>query len=136
MSQSEFENSQAIAVTICPTCGLELAGENAICACDPNFVFPELVDPMIGQTLGCYKIIEAVGRGGMGVIYKAHDQWMDRTIAIKMLHQHLVHDPQSQQRFNQEAKAAGNIESPNVIQAYDFGIVPGTQQPFLVLEYL
>src|SRR6185437_8159986 len=73
---------------------------------------------------------------GMGVIYKAHDQWMDRTIAIKMLHQHLVHDPQSLQRFNQEAKAAGNIEHPNVIQAYDFGVAPGTEQPFLVMEFL
>ncbi|HEY9792981.1 MAG TPA: serine/threonine-protein kinase [Candidatus Obscuribacterales bacterium] len=127
---------QAITIRKCPNCGLELAGENAICACDPNFLIVPAQDPMLGQTLGCYKIVEVIGRGGMGVIYKAHDQWMDRTIAIKMLHQHLVHDPQSLQRFNQEAKAAGNIEHPNVIQAYDFGVAPGTEQPFLVMEFL
>ena len=91
---------------------------------------------MIGKTLGCYKIVEVIGRGGMGIIYKAHDQWMDRTIAIKMLHEHLVHDPLSIQRFNQEAKAAGNIEHTNVIQAFDFGVAPVTAQPFLVMEYL
>jgi serine/threonine protein kinase len=127
---------QGITIKTCANCGLELAGEKAICACDPNFIITPALDPMLGQTLGCYKVVEVIGRGGMGVIYRAHDQWMDRTIAIKMLHQHLVHDPQSLQRFNQEAKAAGNIEHPNVIQAYDFGVAPGTDQPFLVMEYL
>jgi serine/threonine protein kinase len=99
-------------------------------------MLPPTQDPMLGQTLNCYKVVEVIGRGGMGTIYKAHDQWMDRIIAIKMLHQHLVHDEQSLQRFQQEAKAAGNIEHPNVIQAYDFGVVPETEQPFLVMEYL
>ena len=127
---------QTITIPKCPTCGFELAGERAICACDTSLVLTPTVDQMIGRTLGCYKVVEVIGRGGMGTIYKAHDQWMDRTIAIKMLHQHLVHDPQSVQRFNQEAKAAGNIEHPNVIQAYDFGIAPDTEQPFLVMEYL
>jgi serine/threonine protein kinase len=136
----EFEQKtgaeQTVTIPKCPTCGLELAGERAICACDSSLIIQPTVDPMIGKTLGCYKIVEVIGRGGMGIIYKAHDQWMDRTIAIKMLHQHLVHDPQSIQRFNQEAKAAGNIEHPNVIQAYDFGVAPDTEQPFLVMEYL
>src|ERR1700688_2018653 len=125
--KQDSQGDQAITIRKCPNCGLELAGENAICACDPNFSILPAQDPMLGQTLGCYKIVEVIGRGGMGVIYKAHDQWMDRTIAIKMLHQHLVHDPQSLQRFNQEARAAGNIEHPNVIQAYDFGTAPGTE---------
>jgi serine/threonine protein kinase len=136
MDHFESPVDQAITIRTCTNCGLELAGQNAICACDPNFIIMPSQDPMLGQTLGCYKIVEVIGRGGMGIIYKAHDQWMDRTIAIKMLHQHLVHDPQSLQRFNQEAKAAGNIEHPNVIQAYDFGVAPSTDQPFLVMEYL
>jgi serine/threonine protein kinase len=126
---------QAITIRKCSTCGLELAGENAICVCDASLLVPAQ-DQMLGQTLGCYKIVEVIGRGGMGVIYRAHDQWMDRVIAIKMLHQHLVNDPMSLQRFNQEAKAAGNIEHPNVITAFDFGVQPETKQPYLVMEYL
>lgn len=126
---------QAITIRKCPGCSLELAGENAICVCDASLLVPSQ-DPMLGQTLGCYKIVEIIGRGGMGIIYKAHDQWMDRKIAIKMLHQHLVNDPLSLQRFNQEAKAAGNIEHPNVITAFDFGVAPETKQPYLVMEYL
>lgn len=136
----EFEPTTGVEQTLtipkCPACGLELAGERAICACDTSLILTPTADPMLGKTLGCYKIVEVIGRGGMGIIYKAHDQWMDRTIAIKMLHQHLVHDQASIARFNQEAKAAGNIEHPNVIQAYDFGIAPDTEQPFLVMEYL
>lgn len=136
----EFEaktgTEQKVIIPKCPACGLELAGERAICACDSSLVLTPTVDSNIGKTLGCYKIVEVIGRGGMGIIYKAHDQWMDRTIAIKMLHQHLVHDQASIARFNQEAKAAGNIEHPNVIQAYDFGVAPDTEQPFLVMEYL
>lgn len=134
----EFEAKpveQTVTIPKCPTCGLELAGERAICACDSSLILQPTVDPMIGKTLGCYKIVEVIGRGGMGMIYKAHDQWMDRTIAIKMLHLHLVHDQQSVQRFGQEAKAAGNVEHPNVIQAYDYGVAD-TKQPFLVMEYL
>ncbi len=131
----ELPGDQATTTRTCSNCGLELAGEQAICACDADLLLPPSVDPMLGQTLGCYKIVEIIGRGGMGAIYKAHDQWMDRTIAIKMLHQHLLHDPQSVHRFNQEAKAAGKIEHQNVIQAYDFGVA-STGQPFLVMEYL
>ncbi len=137
----EFEakpgiEQQTVTIPKCPACGLELAGERSICACDSSLIMPPVQDMMIGKTLGCYKVVEVIGRGGMGIIYKAHDQWMDRTIAIKMLHRHLVDDEQAVKRFNQEAKAAGNIEHPNVIQAYDFGIAPDTEQPFLVMEYL
>lgn len=136
MEPYDIPVEQRVTIQTCPNCGLELAGERAICACDTSLIMPMTQDPMLGQTLGCYKVVEVIGRGGMGIIYKAHDQWMDRTIAIKMLHQHLVHDQQSLLRFNQEAKAAGNIEHPNVIQAYDFGVAPITEQPFLVMEYL
>src|SRR5207302_10499171 len=114
MEFKEAPVDQTMTVRTCPECGLELAGERAICACDTSLIMPPTQDPMLGQTLGCYKVVEIIGRGGMGVIYKAHDQWMDRTIAIKMLHQHLVHDQSSLYRFNLEAKAAGNVEHPNV----------------------
>ena len=135
MEKKDFE--QTVVIKQCPTCGLELAGTNAICVCDTS-VIPSLTkDNMIGSTLaGYYKIQEVIGRGGMGIVYKAKDMFMDRVIAIKMLHAHLVADPQSLQRFQQEAKAASSIGHQNVITAYDFGYIPDTKQPFLVMELL
>lgn len=129
----------AIYIEKCPVCGLELAGPNAICACD-NSLIPLMPakDPLLDTTLaGYYRILEVVGRGGMGTVYKARDQLMDRIVAIKLLHQHLVSDPQSQARFQQEAKAASRINHPNVITAYDFGFTPDKdKRPFLVMDFL
>ena len=121
----------------CPKCGLELTGKNAICACDSSMLKQVAEDPMIGKTLsGYYKILEVIGRGGMGIVYKARDPLMDRIIAIKMLHRYLIGDTQSVQRFQQEARAASAIQHPNVITAYDFGMAKDTGQPFLVMEFL
>ncbi len=129
-------------IKTCPECGLELVGENAVCACDTSL--PSRLksggtpakDPFIGTILnGTYQIQEVVGRGGMGCVYKARDILMERTVAIKMLHAHLVQDQSSIQRFQQEARAASAINHPNVITAYDFGISE-TGQPYLIMDFL
>lgn len=127
-------------IKTCPECGLELVGENAVCACDSSL--PARLksgpakDPFIGTILNnTYQIQEVVGRGGMGVVYKARDILMERTVAIKMLHAHLVQDQASIQRFQQEARAASAINHPNVITAYDFGISE-TGQPYLIMDFL
>jgi serine/threonine protein kinase len=69
---------------------------------------------MIGQTISHYKILEKLGEGGMGVVYKAHDTKLDRTIALKFLPHHLMANEAEQARFLQEAKAAAQINHPNV----------------------
>ena len=127
-------------IRTCPECGLELVGENAVCACDSSL--PARLksgptkDPFIGTVLNnTYQIQEVVGRGGMGVVYKARDILMERTVAIKMLHAHLVQDQASIQRFQQEARAASAINHPNVITAYDFGISE-SGQPYLIMDFL
>lgn len=125
-------------IKTCPECGLELAGENAICACDSSL--PEepiqIRDPLIGTILNnTYEIQEAIGRGGMGVVYKARDVLMERTVAIKMLHAHLARDQQSVQRFKQEARAASAMNHNNVITVFDFGISEH-HQPFLIMDYI
>lgn len=127
-------------IKICPECRLELVGENAVCACDASL--PARLksgpakDPFIGTILNnTYQIQEVVGKGGMGAVYRARDILMERTVAIKMLHAHLVQDQASIQRFQQEARAASAINHPNVITAYDFGISE-SGQPYLIMDFL
>ena len=89
---------------------------------------------MIGQTISHYKILEKLGEGGMGVVYKAHDTKLDRTIALKFLPHHLMANEAEQARFLQEAKAAAQINHPNVCSIIDIQELNGEQ--FIVMEYV
>ncbi|MBY0548230.1 MAG: serine/threonine protein kinase [Candidatus Obscuribacterales bacterium] len=91
-------------------------------------------DPLIGQTLaGRYGIVSIIGRGGMGVVYKAKHLAMDRFVAVKTLH--IGGDPEALRRFQQEAKAVSQVKHPHTVTLYDFG-VSSEGQPFLVMELL
>ncbi len=89
---------------------------------------------MIGQTISHYKILERLGEGGMGVVYKAHDQNLDRLVAIKVLSVRGESSSQDFLRFEQEAKAISALNHPHIATIHDRGVVDG--KPFLVLEYL
>ena len=92
------------------------------------------VDPLIGQTLaGRYGIVSIIGRGGMGVVYKAKHLAMDRFVAVKTLH--IGGDPEALRRFQQEAKAVSQVKHPHTVTLFDFG-VSAEGQPFLVMELL
>ncbi len=93
-------------------------------------------DKLIGEVFaGRYKVISVVGRGGMSTVYKAQHTYMDRVVALKLLHQHLVSDPLSVQRFQQEARAAASLSHPNTVTVYDFGITEdGTA--YLVMDFM
>lgn len=87
---------------------------------------------MIGRTISHYSLIEKLGEGGMGVVYKARDTHLDRFVAIKVLPAEKVADPERKQRFVQEAKAASSLNHPNIITIYDIGQAEGVD--FISME--
>ncbi len=121
---------------ICLECNREYTGIIDFCPHDNAQLFSRVKDPLIGTMMaGKYEILDVLGDGGMGVVYKAHDSLMDRAVAIKILHAQLVSDSMSVKRFQQESKAASRLRHPHVITTFDFGISP-TGQPYIVMDFL
>jgi len=114
--------------------GVETAGRQRRVSTEP---FPLQVIEMPNSTprqLGKYEVLEIVGRGGMGVVYKAVDPAIGRLVGIKMMTGAVVNDPSLLKRFYREAQSVGKLRHPNIVTVYDLGIQEA--MPYLVMEFL
>ncbi|MCL6511860.1 MAG: tetratricopeptide repeat protein [Anaerolineae bacterium] len=97
---------------------------------------------MTAQTLGKYTLVRALGAGGMGSVYLAHDSLLERDVAIKVILPQLTHQPGFYERFHREARVVASLRHPHIVQVYDFAVERGDptteddDRPFMVMEYL
>lgn len=91
-------------------------------------------DDLIGKTVGQFEILQEVGRGGMATVYKARQKSMNRTVAVKVLPRHLLHDPSFYERFEREVDVIAHLEHPHILPIYDYGQADGI--PFIAMRFL
>ncbi len=120
----------------CSICRREFPPGTKRCPDDGTKLTSTQRDPLVGTTFaGRYVILQRVGKGGMGVVYKARQKYMESVVAIKVLFKEYASDQQAVDRFRLEAKTLSTLDHPNIVRVLDFDITPD-KQPFLAMEFL
>ena len=86
--------------------------------------------------IGKFRVARRIGRGGMGYVYEGHDPRLKRRVAIKTLTTDAIADADSRERFEREARAAAQLQHPNIVTIYELGNFGGNEKPYIVMEYL
>ena len=122
----------------CQACGEQFFNDERFCdSCGGPLPAPTAAPKQSSELVaGRYELREEAGKGGMGVVYLAHDQLLNREVAFKLLHASLANRKSAPKRLLREARAAGRINHPNVIQIYDAGKLESDGRPYLVMEFL
>ncbi|MCC7536701.1 MAG: protein kinase [Deltaproteobacteria bacterium] len=127
MSSAATSAPDAAGVKLCPRCGTRFDAAALYCQRDGALLEgpDETPDPYVGTTiLDQLQIIEIIGTGGMGAVYRARQAGVERDVAVKILHRELVHNDEAMRRFQREARVASSLEHPNVVSVYMFGQLP------------
>lgn len=121
---------------ICITCGAIFPGDSETCSEDATELVSRSVASLVGTLVDeRYRIIALLGHGGVGAVYKAEQEALRQTVALKMLHPSLIDDQDKLQRFEQEGKALSSLSHINVISAHNYGVTPDLK-PYLVMQFV
>ncbi len=116
----------------CPHCGGCFDSGIASCPADSASLEPRRIPRVLA---GRYRVDRRIGRGGMGTVYQATDVALDRAVAAKVIHDHLVGSPEAAERFRREARAAASFSHPNIVVVHDYGVF-SERHAFLIMELL
>jgi serine/threonine protein kinase len=120
----------------CPACGYEFDIDLDKCPHDGSVLVKLEEDHLIGTVISDrYEVLSSLGKGGMSLVYKGLHRLMDRPVAIKVVHTHLLSNKTIITRFQQEAQAVSKLHHTNIATVFDFGLID-EKQPYLVMEYL
>src|SRR5213594_1956985 len=115
-----FINSQRVKTAVLSSGDRVLAGKTLF-----SFRLDAPEDPLVGRELGAYRMLERVGRGGMGIVYRALQLSLDRVVALKVLSDDLARDSDFSALFISEARKAGELSHPNIVRVYDVNVLNG-----------
>jgi serine/threonine protein kinase len=128
--------NQELSGKVCMQCGLGFPDDHSVCPTDGSELALRKQAQLIGTRIADhYKIISLIGMGGMSAVYKAKHEFLEKIVAIKLLHEHLVTQVGSLKRFQQEAKAISHLSHPNIVGVHEFGLL-NEGQPYLIMDYL
>jgi eukaryotic-like serine/threonine-protein kinase len=120
---------------ICTRCRATTEQDGRLCAHCGGRIIDELSYQRLGTTVGNYKLLDVIGRGGMGTVYRGEHVYIGRPVAVKILHAQFARYEEAVKRFLREARAASSINHPNIVDVTDFGPTPD-HGVYFVMEYI
>jgi serine/threonine-protein kinase len=128
------QSGQIVLSKACPACGKQFAFSCTLCDVDQSILQLRDKDPLLNTVIaGRYRLTAILGTGGWGRVYAAHHETLNKMVAVKVMHSHMIDHAEKVTRFEQEAQAACDLRHPNIAAVYDFGTTE-TGQPYLVMD--